>query len=103
MFIKLIEIHGQTNQGLTRYFLREVVLNKRSIIWMSENDRIRHRINNSEGCLPEGLSLNQKYTDIYLFSNIPRETICTVVGDIDHIYKLLETDSALNHRQTIRG
>ncbi len=104
MFIKLIEIYGEFRNHRKYYHLREVVINKKNIITMMENVSIRHNVAAEDSILPEGLdSSNQQYTDIYLSTNITREVVCTVVGSLDHIYKLLETDSMLNHRQTLRG
>ena len=102
MFIKLIEIYGEVKaNGWKHYHLREVVINKKSIISMVENTSIK---NSENAMFPGGFSnASQHYTNIFLSTNSNKEVICTVVGDLNHIYKLLETDSMLNHRQTLRG
>jgi hypothetical protein len=100
MFIKLIEIYAETNKGLTIYRLREAVVNKKYVISMIESERIRNT--ESGARFPEGLTSNQKYTDM-LVDTGGRSFVYTVVGELDHIYKLFETDSMLNHRQTLKG
>jgi len=49
--------------------------------------------------MPEGLSTAQKYVWLQLTDGDTK----IIVGDLDHVYKLLETDSALNYRQTLKG
>ena len=104
MFIKLIEIYGEMKASGHRYYhLREVVINKKNIISMLENTQMKSNERDTTCVFPDGFNTNQQYTNIYLLTNSSKEVVCTVIGSLDHVYKLLETDSMLNHRQTLRG
>lgn len=97
MFIKLIQIYSDYDVKINhnRWHLREIVINKKYIINMTETDyfcRVEKEL------MPYGLNKDQKYTSVYMQGDD-----LYIVGDLEHIYKLLETDSALNHRQTLRG
>lgn len=97
MFIKLIQIHPNydTRTNLSRWYLREIVLNKKYIISMVDTEYFQ---NVEKDLMPNGLSGSQSYTHVSL-----EDEKIFVVGGLDHIYKLLETDSALNYRQTLKG
>ena len=98
MFIKFIEIYHDFDIKLNclKYHLRQVVVNKKNIVSFIETN---YYGNVDAELLPQGLLYDQKYVRLKMVE----DKLIDVVGDVDHIYKLLETDSQLNHRQTLKG
>lgn len=94
MFIKLIQL---INVSAKSYSLREVVVNKRAVVLVED---CTDEIINSKKILPDGINDKQKYSRIWI-NNSPMSLV--IVGELEHLYKLFETDSMLNHRQTLKG
>lgn len=94
MFIKLIQLISVSAKS---YSLREIVVNKRAVVLLED---CTEEIASSKKILPEGITDKQKYSRIWI-NNSPMSFV--IVGELEHLYRLFETDSLLNHRQTIKG
>lgn len=94
MFIKLIQL---INASAKSYSLREIVVNKRSVSLIED---CTEEIASSKKILPEGINDKQKYSRVWI-NNSPMSLV--IIGELEHLYKLFETDSMLNHRQTLKG
>lgn len=98
MFIKLIEIYHLWEENKPTYKLREIVINKKNINEM--RNYTFSEIDLQYAKFPEGINPNLQYTELFM---VGEHRDILVIGDLNHIYALLEKDSELNYRQTLRG
>lgn len=102
MLLSLFEIykeavHHNKAEGITKYSMREVVINDNFITFMRADDSMENHL--SEGRLPEALPKTQKFTRISVSQgNVGQDIV--VVGDLAHITGLF---NQLSGKRTLKG
>jgi hypothetical protein len=103
MFIKLLEIceeiiNYNKAEGIKSFFIREIAINP-NYITSFRTDTLIERLIKDNPSSAEGLQKDQKFTRVYINKGGNSQEI-VVLGDINTIYKLLDTNS---NKKVIKG